>query len=327
MATGVYETIKASHELPSPTGVALHVLEISRHSDSTVDQIATAVESDPALASKLLKLVNSSLAGLPRQIASVHRAVALLGVKVVTSLALSFSLISEHRRGRCPAFNYESFWSESVGRAAAARHLAHRVGKFAPDEVFTCGLLCQIGQLALATAFAERYANVLRSATAGTPGELAELEREVFDIDHDDLSAEMMRDWHMPTIFCEAVRVQSSPESGEYDADSRCCLVARILNLAGPIAQVLTRQSVSSETLTALVPEANRLGISPYCYYETFDAISHEWREAGAILSVRTRPVPPLSEIFAQAQEQKALLEQMHDTATSSTAGEVRSAR
>ena len=92
-STTVYESLKASQKLPSPAGVALEILRLTHDADSTIDEIASVVESDPAIASRILKLANTSLAGLPRQVASVHRAVSMLGIRTVSYLALGFSLV------------------------------------------------------------------------------------------------------------------------------------------------------------------------------------------------------------------------------------------
>ncbi len=327
MSSTVYQAIKASHRLPSPSGVALRVLELARNEEFTLGEIAAVVESDPAIALRLLKLVNSPLAGIPRQIASIQRAAAMLGVRAVTSLALGFSLVSENRRGRCSAFEYELFWSESVARAVAARHLANHLKNFAPDEAFTCGLLSWIGRLALATAFPQRYADVLehvfrqyRAASTRLchPScELVETETSAFGIKHNELAAEMMADWHMPAIFCEAVRAQDAPDAGNPDVHSRACQFARILHLTGPIVLLLTQPTIYQDTLSILAEEAARQGITPYLCHEMLDAISREWSDAGTIFSVHTRQVPPLAEIYAQAQERPMV----QDVASGASAG------
>ncbi len=305
MSSSAYDRIKASHQLPSPTGVALRILQLARNDDSTVEQIAAAVESDPAIASRLLKVVNSPLIGMPRQIASVRRAVALSGIRPVTSLALGFSLVSDHRKGKCPSFDYELFWSDSAARAVAARRLAHHLKGFAPDEAFTCGLLCQIGRLALATAFPEDYSHILQKATRDDGDELLEQEKSAFGLNHNELAAELMADWRLPAVFCEAVRNQVAPDAGAFDEDSRALRFAQILHLARSIALVLTSPTVYRDTLSALAEEAHRLDITPYLCHEMLDAIAREWLEVGDILSVRTRPVPPLAEIYAQARERQ----------------------
>lgn len=308
MTTSVYEEIKASCTLPSPTGVALKILELTQDEHSTLDQLAAVVESDPAIASRLLKLINAPLAGMPRRIASVPRAVALLGARTVASLSLSFTLVSNHLTGDCPAFNYDLFWSESMARAVAARHIASRCRKFPPDEAFTCGLLCRLGRLALATAFPDAYGEVLKSAAVESSADLAVIEREAFGIDHEQLAAAMMSDWHMPRVFCDAVLIQSAVNGIDFESDARHERFARILHLSDLIASVLTHSTVYCDTLSALVIESNQVGIAPQVYHEMFDGISQEWREVGAILSVKTRRVPPIAEIYERAEERRETL-------------------
>jgi len=308
-STTVYEVVKASHKLPSPTGVALEIVRLTHDEESTIDEITAVVESDPALASRMLKMVNASLAGLPRQVASVQRAVSMLGVRTVSHLALGFSLVAENQSGQCEAFHYSNFWSESLARGTASRHITYFIGGFAPDEAFTCGLLCQLGRLALATAFPKAYADTLFTVGASNLKELAEAERAVFEIDHNELAAEMMADWHIPILFCDAARMQDIKQEDEFAARSRTAQFARVLYLSGTIARVLTETTVNRDTLSGLVLEANSMGITPDVYHEVFDTINREWRELGEILSVRTRAVPPSADLYAQAQSQRDTLD------------------
>lgn len=319
MSSTVYHAIRATNDLPSPSDVALRVLELAQDEAATIDEIAAVVELDPAIASRMLQLVNSPLAGMRRRIVSVRRAAALLGVRAIANLVLGFSLVSENRWGRCSAFNYELFWSESVVRAVAAGHLADRLKNFAPDGAFTCGLLSQIGRLALATAFPERYSDVLDAVAAADPGNLVEIESSTFGINHNELAAEMMADWRLPAIFCEAVRAQDAPDAENLKLHPHACQLAHTLYLTGSIALVLTQRTVYRDTLSVLAEEAARQGIDPYVCYEMLDAISEEWRDAGSIFSVETPRVRPLAEIYDQAQERQGILEE--DTIATRPAG------
>ena len=304
----IYNKIKASEALPSPTGVALRILHLAQDENVSIEAITAAVESDPAIASRLVKLVNSPLAGTSRQIASVSRAVALLGVRTVTALALGFSLVANHRRGTCSSFDYDLFWTESLAQGVGARHLTARLGSFAPDEAFTCGLLSQIGRLALATAYPEPYAELLNTVSHENRDQLAQAERAAFEINHHELAAEMMAEWHIPEVFRPAVRAQDNPDTGDLEIGSRTHHFARVLQLAGAIARLLPRSTVHHETLSTLVVQANRLGIMPDVYYDVFASISREWRETGAIFAVGTRRGPSLAEICAQARELQGAL-------------------
>ena len=312
-----YEKIKAAVCLPSPTGVALHVLQLARDKEASMAAIAAAVESDPAIAARLLKMVNSPLAGTARKIVSIPRAVALLGVRAVTSLALGFSLVSTCRSGPQEDFDYDLFWSESLAQGVAARHLAAHLRTFAPDEAFACGLLCQIGRLALAGPGLDGRCSTPQG-DADSQFRADQTGMTSFEIDPYDLAAEMMADWHMPEIFRSAVRAQKDLAAAELVVGSRAYEFAHVLQLAGVVARILPRSTVYRDAVSELLVQANRLGIEPDAYHEVFDSISREWRNAGAIFSIRTRPVPPLTEIYAIAQERRTNLEREGPTSASS---------
>ena len=314
MANAAFEKIKQSPDLPTPTGVALKVMELSMDENSTAEQIAAVIELDPAISSRLLKLVNSPLAGASRRIASVSRAVVHVGVRTVSSLAMGFSLVNDHREGRCEGFDYNLFWSEAVARASTARHFTNILKNFNPDEAFTCGLLSPVGKLAFACVFPETYTEALHMVDHDNDRELAAVEHTMFGIDHNELAANMMAEWYMPEIFCNATRMQGNPDAEEGGNNVRERQFARILHLAGSFSYVLTRPTIYKDTLSSLVLEANQLGITPQVCHEVFDAISQEWRGSGAIFSVATRDVPTLAELYAQALDQE-------ETATSPDTG------
>jgi len=194
------------------------------------------------------------------------------------------------------------YWSDSLGRAIAARVIAQRLHTVPADEAFTFGLLCQIGRLALATAYPEAYATILEQAPTGDVSSLAHLERAQFQLSHCDLAAEMLTDWGMPAEFCNAVRAQLDPEAIAFDPNCETQGFARVLRLSGVISSVLTREAVLRDSVFELTMQANRLGMAPEVQHDLFDRIREEWRELGTVLSVRTQDVPSLDVLYAEAE-------------------------
>jgi len=190
----------------------------------------------------------------------------------------------------------------------AARHIAHHLGSFSPDEAFTCGLLAQIGRLALATAYPYEYADVLAVATTDERERLLEIEGRTFGINHFELAAAMMADWCLPAIFSTAVGDQADGELAAREPATRVNQAGQILGLAESIAMIVPRSTVYRDTLSFLVITAARVGVSPEVFGGVFDAISREWRETGSVYNVHTRKVPPLSEIYAQARERREVI-------------------
>ncbi|MFH1417658.1 MAG: HDOD domain-containing protein [Planctomycetota bacterium] len=301
MENPVYSAIKASSRLPSPVGIALEILRLAKDEDTTVQEIANLIKQDPATASRLLQFVNSPLAGLSGKIASISEAVTLLGLNTVKSIAVGFSLVGQHGHGPCKAFDYQAFWAESIARATAARRIAHQLRTFAPDEAFTGGLLGQIGRLAFATVHPDSYTDVLQTAASDDPAALLPIERRLYDIDHNELAAEMMTDWHLPDALCAAARFQDAPNLGKLDPGSPQHWLARTLHLAGQVALILTQSRIRQESLTATSNHAHRLGIRPDVFPSVFDSITDEWPAMGFILGVATRNVMPWDELSSRS--------------------------
>ena len=102
------EQLKLSGQLPSPRGIALAILELCRHENATMGEIAHVVQTDPALSGRLIKLANSA-SHIARPVVSVQEAVVRQGMATVRQLALGFSLVDQYRDGACGAFDYQRY--------------------------------------------------------------------------------------------------------------------------------------------------------------------------------------------------------------------------
>ena len=299
---GVYDRFKATDRLPSPSGVVLEIIRLADAEETTAELLAPVVESDPAIASRLIRLANAPASGCARQVSSVRQAVMLLGLRTTKIISLGFCLVSGNRSGRCLSFDYEGFWSESVARAATVRHLCARLKGLAPDEGFTAGLLSQTGRLALASVFPERYAELLESIDKDDMRERAIAEVRAFQIHPDELTAAMIGDWGLPATFCAAVRSQEDPSQA---ADTESKKLAYMLSLARSLGRLMVRRSVTDDECGELDRQAIGLGLPPEELDAVLDCIASEWREAGRILDVRTRHVPRLTTILELAEERR----------------------
>lgn len=299
-----YQLIKATEKLPSPKGVALHILRLTKEENTTIDDITRVVESDPALSMKLLKIANSPVMGMSAQVASVKRATVLLGFRTVASLALGLSLVSDNRKSECAEFDYDGFWSESLACAVAANHISKRTRSFLADEVFTCALLSQIGRLAFASAYPTKYADILRFVE-NSKEELVALEMDMFGMDHHTLTAEMMADWHLPKLFVATARMASNVEVAAVEADPHTLGFAKLLRVSSAIAEVVTGRIADLDHWSDLSREAMELGIMPEAMQEVLESIRSEWHDAGQNFSVPTEEAPAFDAIVACCASRK----------------------
>src|SRR4030067_3672763 len=121
----------------------------------------------------------------------------------VRQLALGFSLVDQYRNGACEAFDSQGYWSHSLLMALGMQALGMRVRVAAADELFVCGLLAQVGRLALATVYPEAYNAVLMAHHANPAPAIIVHECARLEHDHTELGIVMMCDWGMPKVFTE----------------------------------------------------------------------------------------------------------------------------
>ena len=162
-----FKKLKASGELPSPQGIAFAIVLLTKPANVEIEEVVRLVKSDPAIAAALLKFANAALFGGGRPVVSLTQAIVRLGFPRVRQIVLGVSLLSKYRVGYCSAFDYGTFWSQSLATAIAAQEISSYT-HFSPEESFTCGLLAGIGRLALATSFPEEYGEILQSARSTT---------------------------------------------------------------------------------------------------------------------------------------------------------------
>jgi signal transduction histidine kinase/HD-like signal output (HDOD) protein len=297
-----FHELKATNQLPSPTGVALAILRLTESDKATTAEIARVLQTDPALSGRILKLANTPSAGRTHPASSVREAVTYLGSRMVRNVALGFSLVSQCGQGACRDFDYGGFWSRSLAMGLAAQAVANRAGRAAPGEAFTCGLLAQVGRLALASLYPDAYGRVLARAGDSGPEELCRREAEQFATDHNELSAAMLADWGLPEICVEAVRRHERPDPSGPQPGGRPYALARLLHLSGRMAEVCAAGGQRPSLALDLLASGAAAGLACTDLIEVCDRVVREWHEWGQLLRVSTHPVPPLAELAERAR-------------------------
>src|SRR6187549_3386357 len=126
--------------------ITLKIIQLVESPTSTAQDLHKVINNDPALCSRILKVVNSAFYGLPGQIGSINRAIVLLGLNAVKNIAIAASLAKLFRGGDLtPNFSAKSLWTHSVITAATAKMLSDRIGLSVSDEAFLSGLMHDIG--------------------------------------------------------------------------------------------------------------------------------------------------------------------------------------
>ncbi len=292
------EELRIGGHLPSPKGVAMAILEITQRDDATLQELARVVQTDPALSSRLLRLANAPTRN-EIEVTSLNNAVMHLGMTSVRHLAMGFSLVDQYSRCQCKTFDYPAFWSHSLFMAVASQELSQAARIGSPDELFACGLLAQIGRLALATLYPDDYAALLQAqADAGT---LLARERERLGVDHQEFSAAILADCGIPKALVEPACRHETPRAAGFSEGTRPWQLIQLFALAGRMAD-LAAHTQPGPDLAELAHLGTHLGLDSETLGPLFDRAVQHWRDWGEILKVPASPLPSFSHLTASRE-------------------------
>jgi len=223
-AQRIAESIAALPPLPS---TAQEILTCFGDEFIDADAVANVVENDPAICARLLGLSNSSYFGLAEPVSNIREAISrVLGVDTVRSLVLAMAIQRSFDSKRCPAFDADRFWTQSLQTAECCKKIA-AADESSTDSVrnlaYSTGLCHNLGLMALAHIEPDRTNNVLlTNEQEMAPGSLRAIFTDELKTDHGIVTAELSRLWSLPEIMVNAYQYRAFPEM---PADGRLGLI------------------------------------------------------------------------------------------------------
>lgn len=202
------------YDLPSFPAVISKLTEVAENPDSSCKDIAKVLSSDQGLSAKILKLVNSAFYSFSTPVSSLQHAITLLGFNTVRSLALSVSVKNMFRGGS--TFPAERFWQHSLAVAIGAKLFAERNHFPLKDDVFTAGLLHDLGILLEARYFPDEMALILDAVRAGAT--IEDAEEQHLGVHHGVLGAWLAEKWRLPAGLREPILRHREMETAEPDS-------------------------------------------------------------------------------------------------------------
>jgi len=210
--------------------VTLKIIELVEDPSSTAQDLHNIISYDPALCSRLLKVVNSAFYGLPGQIGSINRAIVLLGLNAVKNIAIAASLAKLFRGGDLtPNFSARDLWKHSTATAAGAKLIADKLKIGLPDEAFLAGLIHDIGVMVELQADRHKLIEVVDQLEVdkdGVPTKcMLEIEEQVFGATHQDFGAGLCDKWKFPRTFHHVTGSHHDPFDVPADNRLLTCIV------------------------------------------------------------------------------------------------------
>ena len=294
----VDEVISSFDDLTTLAPVAVEVLRIADDETASMTDLVSAINHDPALAARVLRIANSAFYSSGAEVTSLLRAATLLGLTTVKMLALGFNLRSSLSTDQLDSAR---LWRSSLTTSIVGSHLARVRMPERADEVFVAGLLSDIGKFALARV----PAYVERLTEAG--GRLRpDDERALLGFTSDEVTAAMLANWGLPARIGDAVRYRSEVVGVPADVAE----TAAVLGVATDAARfLLTADVEQAVTLVELqLSAASRLGLTER---EIEDVLTHatvDANDVAVVFELDEITATPVTDLLVAAQSKMARL-------------------
>jgi len=190
--------INSIGKLPVLPTIYMKLTHLLNVPETSIRMISNIISEDQAVAAMVLKIVNSAAYGFYNKIGDLQRAIVILGLNEIKNLVLATSMykvVNEFKSSS--AFDMQEFWKHSIGCAISARVLAETAYLKNPEDVFTGGLLHDIGKLIHAAYLREEFDGVVANVME-TGSQMSESEKKILGFDHAQTGSALAEKWRLP---------------------------------------------------------------------------------------------------------------------------------
>jgi len=215
--------------LPSLSPTIHRILKLIESADAHLDDLAQAVGSDPALATRIMGVANSSFFRGASECGSVRDALMRMGVREARTIVIVVALRSTVLRSPGLGDLAHTIWKHALLSASACQEICTELPRW-ESSGFLAGLVHELGQLAVLSFASELPAWQDDGATPSP-----EVVSTLADATLVSLGAMILESWGFPSPFCEAVFGQRSVDQVTGEAAE----LAAAIDLGHRIAQAI----------------------------------------------------------------------------------------
>lgn len=212
---GIDKIIQDVEQLPALPSSVAKVTAMLSDGVADMDGIQQVIRHDEALCTAVLRMANSAMYGIPGRTFELRDSLVRLGGKTLMKLVLEQKL-SHIYDGAGSAYGLRrgALWRGALGGALAAELVATSHGFEQSELAFLCGLVRDIGKLAMDSHFGSAYADIMDHHDDPDRNYL-ECERDAFGADHAEVGAALAELWRLPERVVDAIRYHHQPPAEE----------------------------------------------------------------------------------------------------------------
>lgn len=217
-----------STKVPMMPGSAARITSLLNDVNASSKQLTDAITYDPILTARILRLANSPIYSLQKNVSTLRHAVEVVGMKAIYEILIiglaadSFAKeIRNSEKGR-------KIWEHSLAVALLSRELGQALKLRGTEEAFICGLLHDIGKILLLKNDFQQYSDILEE---NDEMQMLLQEANNFGYNHTQIGSLVASRWGLPDGVCHTILNHHNPSQSE-----QFLVVAHLISAADSIA-------------------------------------------------------------------------------------------
>ncbi|KUO61089.1 histidine kinase [bacterium BRH_c32] len=210
----IKQQLSSIGNLPSIPHIITEVSQLLDNERTSASDLCKVISKDQSIAAKILAVANSPLYGLPRRVATIDFAIVIIGFEHIKNILLALSLVEAFKVRKTSDWNHRDYWRHSIMTATAAKRIADDLRYPKSGEVFTVGLLHDLGLVVLQKYMNFDFKKIIEISTKENIP-LYEAEIKVLGYTHENLAEFLLEKWNFPNYITDSVLNHHTPSKSE----------------------------------------------------------------------------------------------------------------
>jgi len=207
--------IQKIEKLPTLPDIAHHILRLTNDPLSSINELKSIVETDPAISARIISVANSAFFGVSVRTTRLDDAIMRIGLNNVKNIAVGISVLTLFGENKITS-DYKRLFNHSVIVGMTARTLAREFRTLIGENILLDGLLHDLGYLVLNSYFSEVYQNMLDSFQCSRS--LLDAEKNILGYSHAEIGFWLAEQWNLPSTLLDTILYHHTPSLSRNNA-------------------------------------------------------------------------------------------------------------
>ncbi|MEZ5424950.1 MAG: HDOD domain-containing protein [Pyrinomonadaceae bacterium] len=216
--------------MPPAPGSLLRLMKILRDYTTPRSVLIEAINYDPILVARVLRLANSPIYSFEREIVQVDMALTAIGSQAIYDIVVVELASRAFNSGINESEMFRRIWEHSIAVAILTKKISQTLEMRGLEESFVCGLLHDFGKFLLLNYEPTEYEKIIQAEDEFS---LLRAEFERYGYNHSEVGSLVARRWNLPDEVCLSILHHHDPSQSDHPK-----LVEHIIDVADILANI-----------------------------------------------------------------------------------------